>query len=244
MSQRKPHMSQIKRDFVIVHGAWTGGWSWERVIQRLHARNHRAFAPTLTGLCERAHLAGPKVNLTTHVKDIANEIIYKDLHDIVLVAHSYGGMVATGVIEEMPERIAAAVFVEAFIPGNNMAFIDLVPGWEIGTPMVAPPPSSPGDYLNEADREWADRKATPQPAGTLTQKLTVRGACKSVPRKVFVVATGWSGSFGNVAKSHCTDESWTLRELACGHDIPIDMPEELAGILLETAQCDGGFDDR
>jgi pimeloyl-ACP methyl ester carboxylesterase len=229
-------MDALNTDFVVVHGAWTGGWSWERVIQRLHARGHRAFAPTLTGLCERAHLAGPEVTLDTHVKDIVNEIIYKDLRDVVLVAHSYGGVVATGVIEELADHIAAVVFVEAFIPRDGMAFADFAPGWDLSAPMIAPPPSSPGDYLRETDRQWVDRKTTPQPSGTLTQKLKVTGAYKSIPHKVFVVAAGWNGSFGDIAKSHCSDASWTLRELACGHDVPIDMPDELTEVLLETAR--------
>lgn len=184
-----------------------------------------------------AHLARPDVRLDTHIKDITNEIVYKDLRDIVLVAHSYGGMVATGVIEELADRIAAVVFVEAFIPSDGMAFADFAPGWDLSAPMIAPPPSSPGDYLDEADRQWADSKATPQPSGTLTQKLKVTGAYKLVPRKVFVVAIGWNGSFIETAKAHCTDASWTRRELACGHDVPIDMPEELATILLETAHA-------
>jgi hypothetical protein len=97
------------------------------------------------------------------------------------------------------------------------------------------PPSSHGDYLNEADRQWADEQATPQPSGTLTQKLKVTGAYKSIPRKVLVVATRGNDSFGESARDHCTDASWTLRELACGHDVPIDMPDELAEVLLETA---------
>ncbi|MCQ1849881.1 alpha/beta fold hydrolase [Neorhizobium galegae] len=91
-------MSDSKLTFLIAHGAWTGGWSWERVLTRLHARGHRAYAPTLTGLCERKHLASPSVNLDTHIDDIVNEAVYKDLTDIVLVGHSYGGIVATGVV--------------------------------------------------------------------------------------------------------------------------------------------------
>src|SRR5690606_18022153 len=102
-----------RHDFVVVHGAWTGSWSWQRVVDRLHAGGHRAFAPTLTGLAEKSHLLTPAVNLDTHIDDIVNEITWKDLTDIVLVAHSYGGIVGCGVIERVPERVGAVVFVEA-----------------------------------------------------------------------------------------------------------------------------------
>jgi pimeloyl-ACP methyl ester carboxylesterase len=220
-----------KGTFVIVHGAWTGAWSWERVTSRLHARGHRAYAPTLTGNCERSHLASPAVNLETHIDDIVNEILWKDLTEVVLVAHSYGGFVAAGVTERIPDRISSIVFLEAFIPDDGTSFADLVPGWRPTEPMVAAPPSSPGDYLSEEDRVWVDSKATAQCVATFTQKLKVTGAYQRVGRKTFIVATGQGGISGETARRFRDDPGWVIQEIPCGHDAPIDMPEELTAML-------------
>src|SRR5690606_2556298 len=100
--------------FVVAHGAWAGSWAWMRVADRLHARGHRVFVPTLSGLGERSHLAGSSINLTTHIGDVVNEIRWKDLDGVVLVGHSYGGFVITGVAEEIAGRIASIVYVDAF----------------------------------------------------------------------------------------------------------------------------------
>ncbi len=153
-------MTGKRTNFVIVHGAWTGGWSWMRVVDRLHDRGHRAFAPTLTGLCERSHLNGAGVDLDMHITDIVNEIVWKD-------------------------------------------------------------------------RAWVDTKACPQPAGTMTQKLRVTGAYRKVPRKMFIAATGWDG-FEATAKKLEREGGWTVHRLACGHDVPIDMPDELTALLEEA----------
>ncbi|KKB13673.1 hypothetical protein VE25_00880 [Devosia geojensis] len=223
-----------RTNFVIVHGAWTGGWSWMRVVDRLHDRGHRAFAPTLTGLCERSHLNAVGVDLDMHITDIVNEIVWKDLTDVVLVAHSYGGLVGAGVVERVPERIASLVFVDAFIAEDDKSFADMVPGWEPTEALIDSPPTSPGDYLDEADRAWVDTKACPQPAGTMTQRMRVTGAYKKAPRKMFIVAMGWDGFQGTAEKLE-REGGWTVHRLACGHDVPIDMPDELTELLVEAA---------
>jgi pimeloyl-ACP methyl ester carboxylesterase len=217
--------------FVIIHGAWTGGWSWERVTTRLNAGGHRAFTPTLTGNCERSHLASPAVNLDTHITDIVNEITWKDLADIVLVAHSYGGLVAGGACERVGERIASLVLLEAFLPKDGQSFADQVPGWELSGPMVPAPESSPGEYLREEDRQWVDSKATAQCAGTFTQKLKITGAWQRVSKKTYVVAPK---SFGDAPAELRADSAWTIREIAGGHDAPIDVPDELTAMLIEA----------
>ncbi|MGH8308860.1 MAG: alpha/beta fold hydrolase [Steroidobacteraceae bacterium] len=228
-------MAQDQRNgtgtFVLVHGAWAGAWSWVRVVDLLTARGHRVFAPALSGLGERSHLAGCNVNLTTHVNDIVNEIKWEDLDQIVLVGHSYGGLVITRVAEQVRERIASIVYLAAFIPANGQAFVDFAPGWNVTGEMVAPPPTAEGDYLREGDRAWVDGKATPQPTATLTEKLRVTGAYQRVPRKTFIRATGWAGPFDAAVATARSDPSWTVYEIACGHDVAIDKPDELAAIL-------------
>lgn len=227
-------MTATSKTFLIVHGAWTGSWSWERVVQRLHVLGHRAYAPTLTGLGERKHLTGPDVTLDTHIDDIVNEALFKDLDDITLVAHSYGGIVGVGVAERIADRISAIVFVEAIIPEDGTSFADLMPYWDFSEPMIPPPPSSPGDYIREEDRLWADRKATRQPTGTFTQKLRVTGAYERIPKKTYILATRWDG-FSKTATKHRDTPGWTVREIATGHDAAIDAPDQLARMLVESS---------
>lgn len=223
-----------KRDIVIVHGAWTGSWSWQRVVDRLHAKGHRAYAPTLTGLCEKSHLLTPAVNLDSHIDDIINEMIWKDLTDVVLVAHSYGGIVGTGVIERVPERIASVVYLEAFIPEDGQSFADMAPDMSFEGLSIPPFESQPGDYLREEDRLWSNGKAGAHPTAAFTQRRKVTGAYKQVPKKTYVVATGWD-AFADSADKYRKTPGWTVRELACGHDMPIDMPDELTDLIVEAA---------
>ena len=110
--------------FVIVHGATGGGWDWKTVAQLLSANNHIVYRPTLTGLGEKYHLNNPDVNLTTHINDVVNLIVFEDLHDVVLVGHSYGGMVITGVIDRIPERIRHVTFLDAMVPDDGMSMIE------------------------------------------------------------------------------------------------------------------------
>ena len=123
---------RIPATFVLVHEAAHGGWCWQRVADRLTAKGHRVLAPTLTGLCERSHLLNDKIDLTVHINDMVNEIKWKDLDQIVLVGHSYGGMVITGVAEQLASRIASIVYLDAFLPGDGPISVGL------GQPVCAP----------------------------------------------------------------------------------------------------------
>ena len=113
--------------FVLVHGAWHGGWCWARVARLLTAAGHDVFAPTLSGLCERSHLRTPDTGLDTHILDVVNEMKWKGLQNVVLVGHSYGGMVISGVAEKMEKSIASFVMLDAFMPENGQAVIDMQP---------------------------------------------------------------------------------------------------------------------
>ena len=110
--------------FVLVHGAWHGGWCYKRVAQILRKAGHEVYTPTLTGLGERSHLMSPTVNLDTHVQDIGNVIRWEELSDLVLCGHSYGGMVITGVADKVPDKIKALVYLDAFVPSNGEAIAD------------------------------------------------------------------------------------------------------------------------
>src|ERR1700690_866231 len=111
--------------FVLVHGAWGGAHGFRKVRGPLRATGHEVFTPSLTGIGERVHLASPQVNLTTHVTDVVNTILYEDLTDIVLLGYSYGGMVVTGALEHVADRIAHLVYLDAFRPDDGQSLDDL-----------------------------------------------------------------------------------------------------------------------
>src|SRR5689334_19234230 len=111
---------------VVAHGAWSGGWSWKKMRPLLRERGHEVFTPTYTGLGERAHLAHQGIDLETHIADVLAMLQYEGLRDIVLLGHSYGGMVATGVADRAADRISRLVYLDAFVPRDGEALMDLV----------------------------------------------------------------------------------------------------------------------
>jgi pimeloyl-ACP methyl ester carboxylesterase len=230
--------------FVLVHGAWHGGWGWIRVAGLLRQRGHAVHTPTLTGLGERAHLIHPGVDASLHIKDVLNLIAYEELTDIVLVGHSYGGCVISGVAEAVPGAIRSLVFLDAFIPDDGDATLDLV------QPVVqdairaalarsdttVPVRNAATFNVNETDRAWVDRLATPQPIRTFTEKLRLTGARERVAKKTYIRASGYPNiAFEKAFARAKADPSWRTYEVACGHDVMIDAPDRLTEILLEVA---------
>jgi pimeloyl-ACP methyl ester carboxylesterase len=216
--------------FVLVHGAWHGGWCWQRVADRLTAQGHRVFAPTLTGVCERSHLNSPSVNLSTHISDVVNEIQWKGLENVVLVGHSYGGMVITGVAERLASKIASIVYLDAFVPADGQSLADLGGKVDAGD-FTAPIPAA-RFAVNEADRAWVDSKMTPQSTACFTEKLEVTGAYQKISRKTYIRAKKFPGFAATLEKIR-SDASWKTYVVDCGHDVMIDKPDELTNILLE-----------
>jgi pimeloyl-ACP methyl ester carboxylesterase len=182
------------KTFVLVHGAWHGGWCWRRVSDLLEKKGHKVFAPTMTGLGERSHLIGGKIDLATHVTDIVNVIKWESLNDIVLVGHSYGGVVISGVAEQMREAIGSIVFLDAFLPANGDSLAtkasqpvrEAIAGLvEKGETAMKPVPAAVF-RVNEKDRAWVDAMCTPQPLGTFTDKITTASPRRpiSAPRVI------------------------------------------------------------
>ena len=226
--------AQSKRSpFVLVHGAWHGGWCWRRVVDRLTEKGRYVVAPTLSGVCERSHLANDSIKLSTHIDDVVNEIRWKDLDGIVLVGHSYGGMVITGVAERVRERIAAIVYLDAFLPKDGESLSTV--GGRTATPYpehVAPPIPAATFRVNAKDAAWVDSKMTPHPVKCFTEALQVRGAYSTIPQKLYIRARGFPSASFDAAFDRCrTDRTWRTIEMKCGHDIMIDQPAELAAIL-------------
>ena len=151
--------------FVLVHGAWRGGWCWRRVADRLRGGGHDVFTPTLAGLGERSHLVRAGIDLKTHIADVVNVMTWEGLSDVVLCGHSYGGFVISGVAEAMAPAIRSIVFLDAFVPGNGDTVHDLTaPAVReaVGAAMqrgdlVIPPRPAAAFGVNAADRAWVDR---------------------------------------------------------------------------------------
>src|SRR5713226_6601021 len=165
-------MAQTRKTFVLVHGAWHGGWCWRRVVDILERKGHKVFTPTLTGLGERSHLMSRDINLDTHIADVVNVFKWEDLKDAVLVGHSYAGWVISGVVEQVLPRVRSIVFLDAFMPeGDGTRFIDNAPEVSRRVTLAAfergevslPAPTAATFDVNEKDRSWVDSKMTPQP---------------------------------------------------------------------------------
>jgi pimeloyl-ACP methyl ester carboxylesterase len=231
--------------FVLVHGAWHGGWCWQRVAERLRGGGHIVFTPTLTGLGERSHLLRAGIDVKTHIADVVNAMKWEGLKDVVLCGHSYGGFVISGVAEQMAPAIRSIVFLDAFLPNDGEAVQDLTgpavreaaaAAMQRGD-IVIPPRPAEAFGVNAADRAWVDRLCVGQPIGTFTDKIALTGARDRIPRKSYIRAASYANpGFDRALAAVRTDPSWRTYEVSCGHDVMVDAPERLTEILLEAAQ--------
>jgi pimeloyl-ACP methyl ester carboxylesterase len=225
--------------FVLVHGAWHGGWCWKKVTPLLRAKGHEVFAPTLTGLGERAHLRKDSIGLGTHVQDIVNVLDYEDLQDVVLVGHSYGGMVISGAADRVPGRIAHAVYVDAHVPADGQSVIDILgftrPGYE--TDQWLDPISTFG-VEDGADLEWLKAKMTQHPTRALREKVALsRPLEEQAFSRTYVLAEEQplGPTFRQTSDRLAADPRWRVTSLPTGHDIMVTMPVELTELLLSIA---------
>jgi pimeloyl-ACP methyl ester carboxylesterase len=179
--------------FVLVHGSFHGGWCWQRVAPLLRQSGHEVYTPTLTGLGERQHLANPQVGLEVHIQDILQVIEYEDLHNVILVGHSYSGLVNLGVAEHVPERIRRIIYLDAFIAHDGQSAFDLMPGMENQWAQLAavqgdgwrvpPMPPQALGITNLADVAWVQSRLTPMPLLTHQQRVHLSSSqAKQIPR--------------------------------------------------------------
>ena len=224
--------------FLVCHGAWSAGWAWKKVHPLMRAAGHTLITPSYTGLGERAHLASPMVDLETHIQDMLGVITCEDLTDIILVGHSYGGMVATGVADRAAERIRKLVYLDAFVPADGQSLFDargpaptppLIDGW-----LMAPNPSAPD--TSEADLAWIAPRRRHQPVRCFSQKLSITGAVATLPRTyIYCAKKGPGDVFVQFRDRFQTDPAWTYIEMDASHSPNVTAPEDLARVLSGLA---------
>ncbi|MEU8803822.1 alpha/beta hydrolase [Spirillospora sp. NPDC048819] len=231
-----------ERPCVLVHGSWHGGWHWEEVAARLRSVGLRVFVPTLTGLAERGHEAAADTDLSVHVRDVVSVIDDNDLKDVLLVGHSYGGMVITGAANARPSRIGKLVYLDAFVPrhGESAATIlgeDFVrmaeaAAAQAGTPHLIPPLFTVEDSLGwtgELGAAFAARMC-PHPAATLHEPVRADGELTA--EQIFIRCNEHPlGLFDGYAAMARDSADWRYFELASRHDAVHLMPAAVAGIL-------------
>jgi pimeloyl-ACP methyl ester carboxylesterase len=225
--------------FVLVHGSWAGGVVWRELAPRLRKAGHEVYAPTLTGIGARKHLLNREIDLDTHIQDVIGVIDDADLSDIVLVGHSYGGMVITGVADRVPEKIASLVYLDAFVPENGQSLFSVLPSDRRLTTvpgedwLVAPiPPAGFGLKRPEVIALWQGKSA-PHPLATLTQPVQLTGDISGVKKKMYILATD-PARFTQFYEKLKNDPAWTVHTLPCTHFIQLEMPDELTAILLKA----------
>lgn len=245
-----------KPSILLVHGAWHGGWCWKFVADILRQQGFDVYTPTMTGLGERAHLKEPVPSLETHINDIVNVIDSNELDDIVLVGHSYGGMVITGVADQRKNRIKHVLYLDAAVPTNGQSMISQSPGstpesitattealtqlapdgvWMQTFPAVAL--GIPAE--SKALAEWVDRRMTPHPLRTWTDPISLaNGGSDDLPRTYIhcVEPVLPQASFAAHAAIISKSDDWRYVELATGHDAMVTQPKRVAEEISKAAQ--------
>jgi pimeloyl-ACP methyl ester carboxylesterase len=231
--------------FVVAHGAWSAGWAWTKMRPRLRERGHELYTPTYTGLGERAHLASPSIDLDSHIQDVCAVLTMENLRDVVLIGHSYGGMVATGVADREATRIARLVYLDAFVPRDGQSVFDLHPaevrermqtaarqdgeGWLV--PPNPPPPDTP-----DADVAWMAPRRLPHPIKTFEQPIRLSGAVDRLPRTyIYCTRPMPADGFRRFAQRAQSEAGWQYREIDASHNPHVTAPDALAAMLDEIA---------
>jgi pimeloyl-ACP methyl ester carboxylesterase len=235
-----------KKTFVLLAPAWAGAWIYRDTAQWLRAQGHAVHTPTLTGLADRSHLLRADVDMDTHVSDVINYLKWEDLHDVVLVGHSFTGGVVSGVAEKALDRLASAVFVNAYVHENGRSVQDYLSQrshsdidarlkkGELGLP------NPPAAFYALPQKEWAriDGLHTPHPLGAIVQKMKLTGALEKVPKKTYVMLAKFARGreyelqhFNRVKNA----PGWNAVSVEMGHLAMVDDPVGFARLLLDAA---------
>jgi pimeloyl-ACP methyl ester carboxylesterase len=230
--------------FVLVHGAWSGAHGFRHVRRLLQAAGHTVFTPSLSGLGERVHLASPLVNLSTHVRDVVNHVLFEDLHDIALVGFSYGGFVVAGALEHIADRVAHLVLLDAFVPANGESLsshlgsegrptIAINEEWLVTGPVR--------EFDDPVEGQWVARRRTPQPRACFTEPVYLAKPLEEFAfTRTYIKATvavenePGAAAFWRAAKHAAASPAWNYLEIATNHMMCSNKPRETAELLINA----------
>lgn len=232
-------------NFVVAHGAWSAGWAWKKMRPLLRASGHELWTPTYTGLGERRHLLAKSIDLETHIADVLGLLEFESLRDVVLIGHSYGGMVATGVADRARERIAQLVYLDAFVPRDGQSLIDLQPpeararvrelSRTAGEGWLLPSNPVPPDTSDE-DVAWISGLRLPQPLATFETPLRLRNGETTLPRSYIYCQRAAPGDvFRQFADRAKRENGWRTFEIDASHSPHITAPRALCGLFEKVA---------
>lgn len=235
--------------FVLLHGAWHGGWCWSRVAAHLREHGHAVFCPTFTGVSDRAHVLSPSVGLGTHVEDVVRLIDFESLDDVVLVGHSYAGLVVSAVAQRRPGRLRLRVHLDAFVPRDGESAIDLLPetvahhyreavaglgfGW-----LIPPRSLEVLGVTRREDLDWLSSRLTPHPWLSYSEAVRLGPEELRVPGQ-FIECTDWMRAFRPHAE-RARARGWAVHELPTGHEAMVTAPEPLAKLLVDASDAGPG----
>jgi pimeloyl-ACP methyl ester carboxylesterase len=236
----------MTKTFVLLHGAFHGGWCWKRVAALLRARGHRVTTPTQTGLGERRHLLSREITLGTFIDDLVNHLLYEDLTGAVLVGHSFGGNALSGAAERAPSRIAELVYLDSMVIEGGMAPFDGIAPEVVaerlrlaeetsGGLSIPPPPASAFGVLDPQDAAWLEARMTPHPLSTYRSPLPIEGPPgNGLPGRYITCTDPIYHPLASVRR-WVASAGWPVEEIATGHDAMITAPEALVEMLDRPA---------
>jgi pimeloyl-ACP methyl ester carboxylesterase len=233
-----------RKTFVLVHGAFCGGWIWRRVADQLERSGHKVFVPTLTGLGERSHLLRKEVDLDTHIADVVNLFRWESLENVCLVAWSYAGFVGSGALESIGNRVSSIVWLDAFVPANGQRVADVTAfgkavqaAADKGETGFGGTGKIPAILVAERDQAFAESKITPQPTGTFLQPIKLSGALEKVAKKTYIRLPKFPLPAYDKALADCrSDKAWATVELPdVGHMGMLDAPDRVSELILRGA---------
>jgi pimeloyl-ACP methyl ester carboxylesterase len=233
--------------YVLVHGAWHGGWCWQKVSKNLRTDGAEVFTPTLSGLGEHKNTLNQNINLDTHIEDIVNLIVMEDLHNVVLVGHSYAGTVIAGVADRIPERLSKLIFLDAMIVEDGESALSVHPkeaqvlsekSSKNSNGLSVPPfPVQAFGVNDPKDQKWVSERLTPQPYKTFTQPLRLKNVYGNHLPLIYIACTNPQmpvlKTFSDRVKE---DENWQHYSLNTGHDAMVTVPDELSALLEKVSK--------
>lgn len=231
-----------QKTFVLVHGAWHGGWCWSKVAANLRGRGHTVLTPTQTGVGERSHLLSSSIDLDVFVKDITNVLRFEDLKDVILVGHSFGGIAISGAADRMPDRIRHLVYLDSLILQNGQSPFSLLPKDVVearikaahdssGGVSIPVPPASAFGIRDAAQAAWVERRLTPHPLGTYTSPLILANKVGNGLPTTYIVCTNPIYGPLQAIRDCVRSVGWTTVEIATGHDAMVTAPDRLGDML-------------